>query len=93
MPTLIHRAARVFRGHPAIGYLVAFVSVGLATALQWWASDFYQGAPFVTIYPAVVITAFVGGYPAGLLSAVLAGLCRNGISSSRNTIGLRFSAT
>ncbi len=64
----------MFRGHPAIGYVVAFVSVGAATALQWWASDFYQGAPFLTIYPAVVITAFVGGYPAGLLSAVLAGL-------------------
>ena len=27
-----------------------------------------------TIYPAVVVSAFVGGYPAGLLSAVLAGL-------------------
>ena len=74
MPTLIHRAARIFRRRPALGYLVAFVSVGLATALQWWASGFYQGAPFITIYPAVVITAFVGGYPAGLLSAVLAGL-------------------
>lgn len=74
MPTPIHRAARVFRGHPAIGYVVAFVSVGLATALQWWASDLYQGAPFITIYPAVVVSAFVGGYPAGLLSAVLAGL-------------------
>ena len=74
MPTPFHRAARVFRGHPAIGYLVAFVSVGLATALQWWASDLYHGAPFLTIYPAVVVTAFVGGYPAGLLSAVLAGL-------------------
>ena len=71
VPTAIHRAARAFRGHPAIGYVVAFVSVGLATALQWSASDFYQGAPFLTIYPAVVITAFVGGYPAGLLSAVL----------------------
>jgi len=64
----------MFRGHPAIGYVVTFASVGLATALQWWAGDFYQGAPFITIYPAVVITAFVGGYPAGLLSAVLAGL-------------------
>ncbi len=74
MPTPIHRVARVFRGHRAIGYVVAFVSVGLATALQWWASGFYQDAPFITIYPAVVITAFVGGYPAGLLSAVLAGL-------------------
>jgi K+-sensing histidine kinase KdpD len=74
VPTPIHRAARMFRGHPAIGYVVAFVSVDAATTLQWWASDFYQGAPFLTIYPAVVITAFVSGYPAGLLSAVLAGL-------------------
>ena len=64
----------MFRGHPAIGYVVAFVSVGATTALQWWASDLYQGAPFITIYPAVVVSAFVGGYPAGLLSAVLAGL-------------------
>ena len=74
MPTPIHRAARAFRGHPAIGYVVAFASVGIGTALQWWARDSYDGSPFLTIYPAVVITAFVGGYPAGLLSAALAGL-------------------
>ena len=64
MPTAFHRAARVFPGHPAIGYLVAFVSVGLATALQWWAGGSYLGAPFITIYPAVVITAFVVAYNA-----------------------------
>jgi len=74
VPTPIHRAARAFRGHPAIGYVVAFASVGIGTALQWWARDSYDGSPFLTIYPAVVITAFVGGYPAGLLSAALAGL-------------------
>jgi hypothetical protein len=74
VPTPLHRAAHVFRGHPAIGYLVAFASVGAATALQWWAGRFLSRAPFITIYPAVVITAFVGDYPAGLLSAVLAGL-------------------
>ncbi len=73
----------MFRGHPALGYVVAFASVGAATALQWWAGDFYQDAPFITIYPAVVVTAFVGGYPAGWPA------CRNGISSFRNTIGLR----
>ncbi len=74
VPSLIHRAARIFRGHPAIGYIAAFASVGIATALQWLAGDLYQGTPFLTIYPAVVLTAFVGGYRAGLLSALLAGL-------------------
>jgi len=74
VPSPIHRAARIFRGNPAIGYVVAFASVGIATALQWLARDLYQGTPFLTIYPAVVLTAFVGGYRAGLLSALLAGL-------------------
>jgi hypothetical protein len=73
-PSPIHRAARIFRGHPAIGYIVAFASVGLATAFQWLARDLYDGTPFLLIYPAVVVTTFVGGYRAGLLSALLAGL-------------------
>ncbi len=74
VPSIILRAARVFRGHPAIGYIAAIVSIGLATALQWAARDLYEGAPFLTIYPAIVLTTFIGGYRAGLLSAVLAGL-------------------
>jgi two-component sensor histidine kinase len=74
VPSFVLRAAHVFRGHPAIGYVAAVVSVGLATALQWAAGDLYEGAPFLTIYPAVVLTTFVGGYRAGLLSALLAGI-------------------
>jgi two-component sensor histidine kinase len=72
--SFILRAARVFRNYPAVGYMAAFASVGLATALQWVARDLYQGTPFLTIYPAIVLTALVGGYRAGLLSALLAGL-------------------
>ncbi len=72
--SFILRAGRAFGGHPAIGYIAAFASVGLATALQWVARDLYQGTPFLTIYPAIVLTALVGGYRAGLLSALLAGL-------------------
>jgi two-component sensor histidine kinase len=72
--SLVLRAARHFRSHRAIGYAAAFASIGLATALQWFAGDTFQGAPFLTIYPAVVLTAFVGGHRAGLLSALLAGL-------------------
>ncbi len=72
--SFILRTAHAFRVHPAVGYIAAFVSVGLATALQWVARDLYQGTPFLTIYPAIVLTALVGGYRAGLLSALLAGL-------------------
>jgi two-component sensor histidine kinase len=72
--SFIVRTARVLRDYPAVGYIAAFVSVGLATALQWVARDLYQGTPFLTIYPAIVLTALVGGYRAGLLSALLAGL-------------------
>lgn len=74
VPPLVLRAARIFRGHPVIGYVMAVASVGLATALQWAAGDVYRSTPFLMVYPAVVLTAFVGGYRAGLLSALLAGL-------------------
>lgn len=74
VPSLILRAARFFRAHPAIGYIAAVALIGFATALQWVARDLYQDAPFLTIYPAIVLTAFIGGYRAGLLSALLAGL-------------------
>jgi two-component sensor histidine kinase len=74
VPSFILRAVRVFRGHPAIGYIAAVALIGIATAIQWAARDLYQGAPFLTIYPAIVLTAFIGGYRAGLLGALLAGL-------------------
>lgn len=74
VPTPVHRAARVFRGHPAIGFVVAIASIGVATAIQFVARDLYRETPFLTIYPAVVITAFFGGYRAGMFSAFLGGV-------------------
>ena len=50
---------------------MAFVSVGLAGGLQWLAQDQYAGAPFLTIYPAVILTSLVGGLGPGFLSAAL----------------------
>src|SRR5579872_4401761 len=73
-PPLYLRAARHFRAHPAIGYLTAIASVGVATMLQWLGRDLYEGAPFLTIYPAVALTGLVGGYRPALLCAFLAGL-------------------
>jgi len=71
--------SRRLRQHAAFGYVMAFVFVGLATGLQWLAREAYDGAPFLTIYPAVILTTFVGGLGAGLLSAALSGFVQWGI--------------
>ena len=59
--------------NPGLGYATAFISVGVASGLQWLAQDQYAGSPFLTIYPAVIVTALVGGTGAGFLAAALAG--------------------
>jgi hypothetical protein len=76
LPSIVHRAAGVFRRHPAFGYVAAIAFVGIATALQWLGRDLYQGTPFLAAYPAVVLAGLLGGYRAGLLSAALAGLAQ-----------------
>ena len=58
---------------------MAFVAVGLATLIQWLGQDQYGNAPFLTIYPAVILTTLGGGLGAGFLSAVLAGLSQWGL--------------
>jgi len=58
---------------------MAFVAVGLATLIQWLGQDQYGNAPFLTIYPAVILTTLVGGLGAGFLSALLAGLSQWGL--------------
>jgi two-component sensor histidine kinase len=74
VPSSIFRATRLAHAHPALGFGAAVLLIAAATALQWWARDFYQGAPFLTIYPAVIVAAFIGGYKPGLLAAALAGV-------------------
>jgi two-component sensor histidine kinase len=74
VPASIFRATRLAHAHPTLGFGAAIVLIAAATALQWWGRDFYRGAPFLTIYPAVMTAAFIGGYRPGLLAAALAGL-------------------
>lgn len=75
----ILQVSKQLRQHPSIGYAMAFVSVGLAALIQWLAQDQYAGAPFLTIYPAVILTTLVGGLGAGFLAAVLAGAAQWGL--------------
>jgi PAS domain S-box-containing protein len=52
-------------------YALAIVSVGIATALRVVLDAHLEGAQFVTLYPAIVITTLISGFGAGFVSAVL----------------------
>jgi len=67
------RVTKELRCHPLFGYTMAFVFVALATLLQWAAGNLYENAPFLTIYPAIIVTALIGGRGPGFLAAILAG--------------------
>jgi hypothetical protein len=86
----ILQISKQLRENPGLGYATAFISVGAASGLQWQAQDQYAGSPFLTIYPAVIVTALVGGTGAGFLAAALAGGSQWAFSSQRST-GLRSS--
>jgi two-component sensor histidine kinase len=67
------RATKELRRHPFFGYTMAIVTVGLATLLQWAVRGQYEGAPFLTIYPAMIVAALIGGRGPGFFAAILAG--------------------
>jgi K+-sensing histidine kinase KdpD len=52
-------------------HLLAFVSVGVATALRLAIDPYIEGAQFVTFFPAVIFTTLVSGLGAGLFSVAL----------------------
>jgi two-component sensor histidine kinase len=67
------QAAKELRRHPLFGYSMAFVTIGLATLLQWAVRGQYAGTPYLTIYPAIIIASLIGGRGPGFLAAILAG--------------------
>ncbi len=70
---------RRLREYPVLGYGVAILAVGFASALQYLLHDQFADAPFLTIYPAVIVATLVGGLAPGLFSAVLAGASQFGL--------------
>jgi two-component sensor histidine kinase len=75
----ILQVSKRLRQHQGFGYTAACIIIGLATLLQWLVGDGYAGAPFLTIYPGVILTTLVGGLGAGLLAAALAGVSQWGL--------------
>src|SRR5215468_7635194 len=52
-------------------YALAFVSAAVATALRLVIEPWVEGAPFLTYFPAVIVTAVISGFGAGLACVVL----------------------
>jgi two-component sensor histidine kinase len=73
----LNRIGRAYIDVPALrpgtvgAYLLAFVSVVVATALRLAVDSYVAGVPFVAYLPAVVITALISGFGAGLFCVVL----------------------
>ena len=62
------------RQSPWIGYVAGATLATLAILIRFAIGDALEGFPFLTFFPAVVLTSFVFGWRAGALCSVLGGL-------------------
>lgn len=75
-----HRLANLFeataalRVRPWFGHVFGILAVLVALWIRLVVGDDLVGYPFITFFPAVVLTAFLGGTAAGVLCAVFSGL-------------------
>ncbi len=67
----LFNATEPLRRRPWIGYLLAVVGPRLALAVRFAIGDVFQGFPFITFFPVVLVVAYVGGRCAGALATVL----------------------
>ncbi|PZQ19983.1 MAG: histidine kinase, partial [Sphingopyxis macrogoltabida] len=62
-------------GRPIFGYVAAVALAGLALAARMAVADWLPpGFPFVTFFPAVILSAFLFGLKPGILTAILCGI-------------------
>lgn len=62
----------VFRANPALGYGFALLAFALALGLRFLIDDSLPpGFPFLTFFPAVIISAFIAGTRPGMLCTAL----------------------
>jgi two-component sensor histidine kinase len=62
------------RRHAPLAYLVALIVTAGALAARAALQSLLPGSVFITLYPAVLVSAAVGGFWAGLLSTAIGGL-------------------
>src|SRR5688572_32762513 len=70
----VYEAAHVLREHAWLGYAFAVLTSVAAMYVRVLLSGVLDGFPFITFFVAIVLTAFIFGWRAGTLCAVLSGL-------------------
>jgi two-component sensor histidine kinase len=66
---------RFFQQHPVLAYGLAILSAALAFYVRWLLDGVLPpGFPYLTFFPAVILTAFLAGLWPGILCAALSGL-------------------
>src|SRR5260370_42134325 len=64
----------LLRRRPLLALLVSISLVALAVAVRLAAGDRLQGVPFLTLFSAVALSAFFGGWVVGLFATALGGV-------------------
>jgi K+-sensing histidine kinase KdpD len=70
-PPLIYIDIPALRPGTVGAYAFAFVCIAVATALRLAIDPYVVGVNYVTLFPAVIVTALISGLGAGLFSLVL----------------------
>lgn len=64
-----------WRRSPRVGYGFGLIAFAVALVIRWHLSDLLPaGFPFLTFFPAIILTTFVGGLWPGLFIAILSTL-------------------
>ena len=71
MPYRVVEKLRPLRRHPWLGYAAGLAVFALAFLLRFVAGGVLDDVPFITLFPAILIAALLGGLQVGLVVAIL----------------------
>jgi two-component sensor histidine kinase len=71
MPYRIVERLQPVRKHPWLGYAVGLAIFALGFLLRYLPGGVLDAVPFITLFPAILIAALVGGLSVGIVVAVL----------------------
>ena len=71
MPHRVAERLRPVRTHPWLGYAAGLAVFAAGFALRYAAGATLDAVPFITLFPAILVAALVGGLRVGLVVAVL----------------------
>ena len=71
MPYRVAERLRPLRGHPWLGFGAGLPVFAAGFLLRYVAGASLDAVPFITLFPAILVAALVGGLRVGLVVAVL----------------------